>query len=466
MDGTRSNIAHLLRRAGFGATAAELDLAVQHGYQATVEALLSGLHDPDTTGDRISVPTFTSPYVAPGQRPTDPAARMAFDRQRRQVQDQEYQALQQWWLNRMIATSTPLREKLTLLWHNHFATGFTKVRNAGFMYRQNQLLRTMGGGNFETLTQALAHDAAMMYWLDTETNVAGHPNENFARELMELFTLGIGNYTETDVQQAARTFTGWSLAPQTGDFVFRAQRHDNGTKTLLGQSGNFNGTDTVRIVTHHPASAQWVVAKLWSHLAYPVATGDPIVGQLAPAYARDLDVTALLRAIFAHPEFLSPTARGSLVKMPIEYMVGICRAFGLNADLQPSDAAPGATAAAAGKAKGGGDARGAPASVRAILIRLAQEPFNPPSVGGWPQNEYWLNTATSLTRLQVGMSLAARLDLGWLSGLPVNQRLDAVATRLSIDGWGQTTAGALNHVASNPAVLVGLALSAPETVLN
>jgi uncharacterized protein (DUF1800 family) len=250
--------------------------------------------------------------------------------------------------------------------------------------------------------------------------------------------------------------------------VLRARRHDNGTKTLLGQTGDFNGTDTVRIVTHHPASARWVVAKLWSHLAYPVGPGDAVVGQLAPAYARDLDVTALLRAIFGHPEFLGPAARGTLVKMPIEYVVGICRAFGLNAELQSTTAG----AAAAGPAApatpnaGGGTGRAAPASLRPILIRLAQEPFNPPSVGGWPQNEYWLNTATSLARLQFGMSLAPRLDLGWLSSLPVSQRLDALATWLSIDGWGQTTAGALNHVASNPAVLVGLALSAPETVTN
>jgi uncharacterized protein (DUF1800 family) len=189
MDDTRSEIAHLLRRAGFGARPDELDAAVAEGYRATVDSLLAGLTGPDEAGDRLAPPrlSLSQQPVAAGQ---DPVARMAANRQRQMAQTQEYQALQTWWLDRMIVTSTPLREKLTLLWHGHFATGFEKVRNAGLMYRQNQLLRTRGAGNFEALTQAVAKDAAMMLWLDTQTDVAGHPNENFARELMELFTLG------------------------------------------------------------------------------------------------------------------------------------------------------------------------------------------------------------------------------------------------------------------------------------
>ncbi len=293
-----------------------------------------------------------------------------------------------------------------------------------------------------------------MYWLDTQTDVVGHPNENFARELMELFTLGIGQYTEHDVQEGARAFTGWAFVPATGDFLFRAGRHDNGTKSFLGQTGNLNGTDIVRTVTHHPASAPFVVAKLWSHLAYPVTTGDSVVGQLASAYARDLDITALLRAIFLRPEFTSAPAKQGLVKQPIEYAVGVARAFGLNASLQ-----------GAGVASPAGSHKGA-ASVAAVLTALAQEPFNPPNVGGWPQNEYWLNTATSLARLRFGLAVAARLDLAWLTGLPVDQRVGAVAHHLSIDAWGQTTTAALNHVATDPATLVGLALSAPEYILN
>ena len=461
MDSTRSNIAHLYRRAGFGARPDEIDRAVAAGYAATVESLLAGLKAADQAGDAIAVPSFTprsTRSAATGQAataPADPAAKMAANRARQALERQELQALQQWWLNRMIVTSTPLREKLTLIWHGHFATGFAKVKDAGFMYRQNQLLRALGGASFEALTQAVAKDPAMMFWLDTQLNVAGHPNENFARELMELFTLGIGNYGEADVQQAARAFTGWAFVPGTGAFVLRPQRHDGGSKSFLGQSGSFDGTDIVRIVTHQPASARFVVAKLWSHLAYPISTSDPITADLAAAYAKDLDITGLVRRILLHPGFTSATARQGLIKQPIEWAVGAARSLGLNASLQPRTPPAQPVAAAA-----------QPLLLSAVLSRLAQEPLNPPSVGGWPQNGYWLNTASSLARLQIGLAIGQRLDLAWLDSIAVGQRTDALAAHLSIDGWGQTTAAALNHVASQPAVLVGLALSAPEYVLN
>jgi len=457
-DPTRSDIAHLFRRAGFGATSDQLDAAVSAGYKATVESLLTGLTSPDPAGDAVPLPDLTNlPRPPAATSSTDAAARAAALRQRNMADNQEYLNLQRWWLDRMIVTSTPLREKLTLLWHGHFATAFSKVRYASLMYRQNQLLRTMGAGNFETMTQALAKDPAMMIWLDTETDVAGDPNENFARELMEIFTLGLAlqgpaNYTETDVQQGARAFTGWSLTPGTFQFVLRPRRHDDGIKTFLGQTGNFDGTDIVRIVTHQPASAQWVTASLWSHLAYPVLPGDPIVAPLATAYAQNLDITSLVRSILLHPQFTSTTAKQGLVKQPIEYVVGLARTFGLNADLQPL--------AAPGTPKTGRS------TLATLLTLLAQEPFNPPNVGGWPQNAYWLNTASSLARLEAGLTVARHLDLSWLTALPVSHRAGALAARLAIDGWGPTTAGVLNHVASSPTVLLGLAVTAPEYVLN
>ncbi|MDQ6614076.1 MAG: DUF1800 domain-containing protein [Actinomycetota bacterium] len=475
-DPTRSNIAHLFRRAGFGARPDEVDRAAQAGYRATVEALLAGLTGPDPTGDAVPRPDLTAPRTAGGALATDPVARMAAQRQVRAVENQQYLGLQQWWLDRMIVTSTPLREKLTLIWHGHFATAFQKVRYVDFLYRQNQLLRTLGSGNFETLTQALAKDPAMMIWLDTQTNVSGHPNENFARELMELFTLGIGNYSETDVKEAARAFTGWNVKRDTGQFVLNARRHDNGLKTVLGVTGNLDGVDIVRLVTHQPASPLFIAAKLWSHLAYPVTTTDPIVDDLAAGYAKDLNITALLRSIFLHTAFTSDTAKQGLIKQPIEWVVGLARAFGVNAGLTAGTAAPTTaaptttaptTATPARPMPAGGSGTGTARSpLGNILNLLAQEPFNPPNVGGWPQNTYWLNTATSLVRLQFGLSVGQHLDLKWLTALPVNQRADALATRLSIDGWGQTTAAALNHVASSPPALVALALSAPEYVLN
>jgi uncharacterized protein (DUF1800 family) len=373
-----------------------------------------------------------------GPLPNDPQARQAAARQRQTEHNRQYLGLQRWWIERMIATTTPLREKLVLVWSEHFATGFSKVRVAAWMYRQNELFRTMGAGSFEALTQAVAKDPAMQLWLDTTSNVAGKPNENFARELLELFTLGVGNYTEADVQQAARCFTGWAFNRVTGAFVLRPRFHDRGIKTFLGRTGPFDGKDVIRIVTHEPASQRFVIARLWSRLAYPVTVSDPIVGQLQRPAGDDLEIRALLRTIFLHPEFVSTKARQGLVKQPIEYLVGVGRAFGLPVAVR--DAPP--------------------------AVLQAQQPFNPPSVGGWGQNEYWLNTATSQARLQLGSQVAGGADLSALAARPPAQRLDALAHHLSVDGWGQTTAAALNHVAGDPKALVAVALSAPEYVLN
>jgi uncharacterized protein (DUF1800 family) len=470
MSDVRSKVAHLYRRAGFGARPDELDDAVSMGYEATVESLLAGLTGPDPAGDQVPVPSFSiSPQLSVPSS-ADPAARMARARLRQQTENGQLQALQEWWLNRMIASSTPLREKLTLLWSGHFATGFSKVRDAGLMFRQNQLFRSLGAGNFGVLTLAVARDPAMQVWLDTITDVAAHPNENFARELMELFTLGIGNYTESDVQAAARCFTGWSFNRSTGEFVLRPRAHDSGQKTLLERTGDFDGVDAVRIVTASPACSRFVVSKLWSHLAYPVATSDPVVAQLAPGFQKDLDVTGLLRAILLHEEFTGPTARSGLVKQPIEFVVGAARALGLSAT--PAAAGPGGSQVASAPA--GSPPSGLPATGRrpphpslpAALRLLAQEPFNPPNVGGWPQNEYWLTTASSAARLQFATQLAVSADLSPLDALPVAGRVDGLGRLLSIDGWGQTTRAALNTVAADPAILLTLALCAPEYVLN
>ena len=443
-DVSRSRMAHLYRRAGFGARPEELDAAVSAGYEATVEHLLTlSATAADPGADAVPVPSFTTADQAYGAYSAKGAGggaagtaltRQALNRQLRQ----EGLSLVSWWLRRMVATTNPLREKLTFLWHGHFATAIDKVRLAGLMYRQNQVLRTMGGGNFEALVQAVAKDPAMLVWLDSNTNKAGHPNENFARELMELFTLGIGNYTEDDVKEAARCFTGWTYDRHADAFVFRAGQHDDGVKTYLGQVGDFGGDDVVRIATHQPASATWVVSRLWSHLAYPVAPDDPLVKQLASSYARDLDVTKLLRAILLHPQFVSDTARQGLVKQPVEYVVGALRAF-----------------------VGTGEN---PALI-GLLAQLGQVPFEPPNVGGWPQNTYWLTTATSLARLGFATAVAAAADLSFLDAASPADRPAVLAHRLGIDGWSRPTGAALARAATSRELVI-LGLAAPEYVLN
>jgi len=426
----RPTIAHLLRRTGFGPTPVEVDAAESKGYLGTVEQLLD-FSAPDPA-DASPPPTFTA---APrlGARNLTLSQRQAIARQRAV----EFRNLQQWWLARMSTTAHPLREKLTWFWHTHFATSEDKVQWPALMYRQNQLFRTMGNGDFEPLTQAVAKDPAMMIWLDTATDKAAHPNENFARECMELFTLGIGNYTEADVRDAARAFTGWTIDPTTLSWALRERQHDEGQKTVLGQTGDWGGEDVIHILVNSPASHAWIVASVWSHFAYPVSTTDPVVKDLVPGYAQDRNITNLMRAVVLHPQFTSEQARTGLVKQPIEWTVGALRAVGLPTG-QGRDIA--------------------------ALTAQGQVPLVPPNVGGWPQNDYWLTTASSMARLQTASVAAGLADLSTISGVSVSQRVDAVAHLLSVE-WSPATAKALAGVAADPKALVALALVAPETVL-
>jgi uncharacterized protein (DUF1800 family) len=445
-DQTRSDIALLYRRAGFGLRSEELDQRAGAGYGAAVEELLAGLGDaPDPSGDQIPVPTFPPYERAAG----DPAARKALAR----TETQGILALQQWWLDRMIVTSTPLREKLTLFWHGHFATGVSKVRDPKLMYLQNQLFRTSGSGSFEVLTQAVAKDGAMMVWLDTGTDKKADPNENFAREMMELFTLGIGNYTQADVTAAARAFTGWVYDRATYHYGFRPRQHDDGSKTYLGETGDWNGEDIVSMAVRRPDSARFVLAKLWSHFAYPVTPGDAEVSDLVGAYGSSLDITAALRAIFTHPAFRTATTRTGLLKQPIEYLAGAARALGLDARLQRRQAAAAPIVATR------------PITLSELSTALGQAPFNPPNVGGWGQNAYWLDTATAELRLEAALALARRADLSAVSTVPASGRLATVAQLLGLDAWGPTTASALGRQVADPASLVALALTSPEYVL-
>jgi uncharacterized protein (DUF1800 family) len=431
----RGLVSHLYRRAGFGATPAQVGAAAGSDWGSLVEDLLAGLTTADEGASGVPGPTLTSLQDLPRTGKLPLADRRALQRTLRA----EGRTLRSWWLQRMTATSTPLREKLTLLLHGQFPTALTKVRVPSLMYRQNQIFRQQGYGNFGTLAQAVAKDPAMMIWLDTDTDSLSHPNENFARELMERFTMGVGTYTEDDVRAGARAFTGWRLDRRTGSWRLDAAQHDNGVKTFLGHTGNLSGEDVVDIATRTPASARWVVARMWSFLAYPVATTDTVVSDLAPRYAADLDITALLRAIFTHPAFVSPTARGGLVKQPIEFVVGTLRAVGLPAS--------------------------SPRLVE-VLAGLGQVPFDPPNVGGWGANQYWLSTAATYTRVRFAAGVAKLAEVPAIADAAPPARAEAAAEVLGVENWTTATAAALAKASGNPVATLALALSSPEYVAN
>jgi len=431
-----SAIAMLYRRMGFGATEQELSSAVTASYSATVNSLLGGLGQPDPGGDSIVPPSF----VPVGQVRTDTAARQAYIEALRT----NSRELIVWWVARMIATTNPAQEKLTLLLHGHFPTAISKVHFAQFMYRQNQLFRTQGSGDFTQLTQAVAVDPAMLIWLDASSDKAQDPNENFARELLERFTMGIGNYTESDVRAAAYCFTGWQPDLRTGGFSISAADHSNAPQTFLGYSGINSGTQVIDIATSSAASARYVPSALWSHVAYPVTPKEAVVSDLAPAYASDHNVANLLRSIATNPNFATETTFSGLIKQPIEYVVGALRALAVTA----------------------AEVQAKPAGVLEVLAELGQVPFDPPSVGGWSQNTYWLSTAAALARWRFARRLSEVGDTSTVADAPPRARVEAAGQLLSVTTWSSTTAQALARAASNPPNLVTLALVSPEFVSN
>src|SRR5215213_4963316 len=232
-DGERTRVAHLLRRAGFGASEQGLNEYAQLGFDGAVSRLVNYESVPETP-DRL----------AP-----------------------EEVGLQVWWLDKMVHTARPLQEKMTLFWHGHLTSALRKVKDPTLLWTQNELLRANALGNYGEILRAISRDAAMIRWLDLQTNRKGAPNENYARELMELFTLGVGNYTEDDVDEVARAYTGWSTTPE-GAFIFRRMQHDFGTKTILGQTGDFDGDGVSDLLAAHPATARFMASKLFRFFAY------------------------------------------------------------------------------------------------------------------------------------------------------------------------------------------------------
>ena len=280
--------------------------------------------------------------------------------------------LQSWWLTEFLATRAPLAEKMTLFWHNHFVTSFQKVRSPQLLYRQNVLLRSHALGNFGELLRAVARDPAMLIYLDNAISRKEQPNENFARELMELFTLGEGNYSEQDVKEAARAFTGWSVEPETGEFLFRQPAHDGGVKTVLGRTGSFDGSAVLDILLAQPQTAEFVAGKLWREFVSPVPDAAE-VRRIARAFRESgYDIRTALKALLVSDAFYAPQNRAALIKSPIELVVGTLRQF----DFRTAEVLPFVVTA----------------------NQLGQRLFAPPNVKGWPGGEAWINSTTFLAR--------------------------------------------------------------------
>lgn len=382
-----ADVAHLLRRFGLGASEQELDYYGSGTYEQAVDRLLNF----------ESVPSID---VNPQE----------FANRQGTVNLRVMQGL---WYLQMIATQRPLEEKLTLFWHNHFATSAVKVENAFVFNRHVETLRSHALGNFHDLVLAVSQDPAMIYWLDNQENVKGQPNENFARELMELFTLGIGHYTEQDVQEASRAFTGWGYgvrarfsdqAPRRVDrFVFSPQRHDSGTKTVLGKTGTLTGEDVIRHLCDHPQTARFIAAKMWEWFAYPNPAPD-LVERLAKVF-RDakLEIKPLVRAIALSPEFRSQACVRKLVKHPVDFVVSTARQLGTGATAMQRIA--NAIENPRINEENGLNTPLVTSLAPAFAARLGtkamgMELMYPPDVSGWNPGNAWLTSATMVERIK------------------------------------------------------------------
>jgi len=390
--------AHLLRRAAFGGTPEEGSALAEAGLQGAVERLLSdhshGLPPPPRTDPAEHIRRRRLQQARRTDAEMDRGEARDFQRETRET----FEALRMWWLGRMRAGGDGVREKLTLFWHGHFATSQTKVRFNHLMLGQNETLRRLGTGPFRELCAAMVRDPAMLVWLDGRQSQAKAPNENFAREVLELFTLGEGHYTEEDIREAARCFTGWTVRMENGEAFFAARRHDAGRKKLFGKSGDLGAEEAVDIICSQPSCPEFLAAKLWEFYAYP--RPEPgLVKSLAAHYREnDLRTGELLRMIFTHPEFYSPRARATQVKSPVQWMVQAARETGRQL-LPPGMALP-------------------------LAAELGQNLFMPPSVKGWDGGTAWVNSATLIRR-----SNTARLFAVAAPPLPVETAgsMEAVA---------------------------------------
>ena len=356
---------HLLNRTSFAAQTSEIDDYATLTREQAVDRLLSQTRRTAA----YPAPTWTAKYDRVFRPDMTPEQRQQANR--RELVERGLE-IRTWWVAEMLSTPSPLTEKMTLFWHNHFATSQQKVRSATLMYRQNVLLRNYATGNFGAMLREVSKDPAMLIYLDGAQNRKGAPNENFAREVMELFTLGEGHYSEQDIKEVARAFTGWSIDVDAGEFRFRRPAHDDGSKTVFGTAGKFNGDDIVTLLLQQPATGEFIVSKLWREFVSPEPDAAAVKQLAATWRAANYEMKPLLRAMFLSDAFWSPAYRAVLVKSPVDLVVGSLRQFRFAVE--------------------------DPAPFAVILRQLGQDLFAPPNVKGWPVGEAWLNTTTLLAR--------------------------------------------------------------------
>lgn len=355
-------LAHLLRRTGFGWNAKDWKAAMGLGLSGVTQQRLHPESIPDNLAEVQN--TIVGDFV----------------------DLDNLDSIRQWWVFRMVHSSRQLEEKMTLFWHQHFATANYKVNNPRWMWQQIEMFRNNGLGNFRSLLLEVMRDPAMMIWLDGNTNRSGKANENFARELMELFTMGVGNYSETDVKESARAFTGWVFDYPSQSFIFNPFLHDDGAKTFLGQTGNFHGEDIIDIIVHQPVAAKFLCTKLWQFFVNDSPSETDLQPLTQKYFQGGFEIRPILETLFTSEQFFAPANRYAQVKNPTEYAAGVLKTL----------QAP------------------VPRDIARYIGNMGQDLLNPPSVKGWDGGDAWINTNT----------LGARVDFASQTITMMNRRSD------------------------------------------
>jgi len=431
METDRLEIARLYHRFGFGPRPGEFKAALANGVSATKTSLLS-VPAIDSGANKVAEPNVTNLGPRPAQKTSE---LIEFNIALRQ----QVKELPLWWLDRMALSDHTLTERMTWFWHGHWATAIGKINYAYPMYIQNKTLRKHALGNFGEMATAMVNDGALQFWLDGNENTVKSPNENLARELMELFVLGVNRYTETDVRELSRALTGYQVERSTGKLYFNAKRYDPNVKTILGSSTTFNGNSATAHLVAQKDNAKFISERIWFRFISSQVEL-PSDNSLEKSFeTRDISklVIALTDSqILSNPDY-------SIVKAPVEWFIGVARYL----NLTPS-------------------ALKTPAQLLGYLDKLAQVPFSPPNVGGWPTDESWLSSASAQSRIQFAAWLIKQADLSALAAIAPAKRIAWLQDELGVLSFSNRTRLALDGVKSNPAQLLQLAICSPEYVVS
>ena len=431
MEKNRLEISRLVNRFGFGPKPGEFSANLKAGLKKTQNKILS---NPETDTGLKNIKDLTLPDLGPRPKPNS-AGVIDFALARRNQQAQ----LTLWWLDRMVLGNYGLKEKMTWFWHGHWATSINKVDFPLVMYKQNQTLRTNSLGNFKTMSRAMINDGALQIWLDGQTNSVASPNENLARELMELFTIGVNRYSEDDVKAAARALTGYQVVRSNGEVTINQRRRDTNPITILGSTNTFTGDSLSDFLVDRPDCENFIAERIWYRFISSTEPMPPDFSGKKAFSSREIypAITAAAKSD------LLANSKYELVKSPVEWFVSACRALEIvPSKLETSE------------------------RLFNYLDKLGQVPFAPPNVGGWPAEAAWLSSATSLYRIDFANWLIKRSQLQVLKSIPVSNRAVESQNWLGVYQWSERTKSTLNSASSDPAQFALLALCSPEYVVS